>query len=225
MTDKLHKDIWHALLAAQAKFTTPEKNAENSHFKNKYADLLATIRAVQPALLENGILLTQPVKVTETGNYVTTILHHAESGTRIEEDVPLLMAKQDMQQFKSASTYARRIGLENITGIAAADEDDDAEAERKGNAMGAALADAWRQGVEDNIPEGATPQERAKIYADAICEDFAGKGERALQNRWAKHKAIIASMEGRFPALHSQIIDAYETEMMRATDNFTSRQE
>ncbi|WP_422028097.1 ERF family protein [Roseovarius sp.] len=216
-------NIWTAFLEAQKEFKSPGKNAANKHFGNTYADLLAVIEAVKPALNKHGIALSQPVISNETGNFVRTILYHPASGTSIEEDVPLLMGKQDMQQLKASSTYAKRIGLENITGVASADDDDDAETERKGNSMGAALNDAWKQSVEDSIPAGATPQQRAKAYADAICEDFKGKGEKALQNRWNKHRSIIENMQGRFPELHGQIVDLYENEMMRATGNDTSQ--
>lgn len=217
-----HKNIHAAMLAAQVNFAKPAKSAENTHFKNKYATLDDVIDAVRPALNAEGVYLSQPIIATEVGMFVATILHHAESGTELREDVPLLLGKQDMQQMKSASTYARRIGLENITGLAPADEDDDAEKTRQGTSdMGAALKDAWRQSVLDNLPDNATPAQRAAAFADAICEDFKGKKEKALQNRLAKHRSMIAEFEARFPDLHAKVIDAYETEMLHATDQYS----
>jgi hypothetical protein len=41
----------------------------------------------------------------------------------IECDVPLIVNKNDMQGFKSATTYAKRIGLESLTGVAPIDDD------------------------------------------------------------------------------------------------------
>jgi hypothetical protein len=41
----------------------------------------------------------------------------------IQCDVPLIVNKQDMQGYKSATTYAKRIGLESLTGVAPADDD------------------------------------------------------------------------------------------------------
>lgn len=217
-----HENVHYAFLAAQPNFKKPEKNAENSHFKNKYADLDAVLDAFVPALNAEGVTVSQPTIVSELGNFVRTIFLHPASGTVMTTDVPLLMGKQDMQGFKSASTYARRIGAENLSGIAPSD-DDDADTNRGGADMGAALKDAWRQSVEDNIPAGATPQVRAAAYADAICDDFSGgKGEKALRNRWAKHKSVIEGMEARFPDLHGKIVDAYEVAIMEATDNHTS---
>lgn len=211
-----HANIYAALLAAQPNFKKPQKKAENKHFGNKYADLEADLDAVVPALNAEGIFYQSKIVATELGHEVHTILHHPASDTSDTLVCPLLMGKQDMQGLKAARTYARRIGIEDITGIATGD-DDDAEANRVGANMGAAIKDAWRQSVEDSLPENSTPRQKAEAYAKAICEDFANKGEKALTNRWNKHKALITQMESRFSDLHEQIVDAYENEMMRAT--------
>lgn len=202
--------IYSALLKARAKFATPEKNASNDHFKSKYATLDAVFKAAMGPLNENGIVVFQPISGNETGYFVKTILWHTPSGSSIETEVPMLMGKQDMQGFKSASTYARRIGFENLTGLAPSDEDDDAETVRESNPMGAGLNDAWKDSVMDRLKPNATPREIAEAFADAIIEDFKDKGERALQNRWNKHKRMVEEMERRHPDLHEKIVDAYE---------------
>jgi hypothetical protein len=38
------------------------KNATNPHFKKSYSDINAIIEAVEPILLENGLLLLQPIQ-------------------------------------------------------------------------------------------------------------------------------------------------------------------
>lgn len=213
-----HKDIYGALLAAQPSFEKPKKDAKNEHFKNTYANLESIVNAVKPALNGNGIVFFHVPEASDLGETMVTILRHAASGTEIRCPVPMLLGKRDSQGFKAASTYAKRIGLESVTGVAPSD-DDDAEVERKGNTMGAALADAWRQGVLDSIPENASPADKAKAFSEAICEDFHGKGEKALRNRWHKHETLIKSIADRFPDLHGNIIDAYETAMMAVTGN------
>jgi hypothetical protein len=213
-----HKNIHEAMLAAQRNFLKPAKSAENTHFKNKYATLDDVIDAVRPALNAEGVYLSQPLVSGELGMTVATILHHAPSGTELREDVPLLLGKQDMQQMKSASTYARRIGLENLTGLAPSDADDDAETNRQGTDMGAAIKDAWKQSVLDGLPEGATPRQTAEAFADAICADFDGKGEKALVNRWNKHLNLIAQFKQRFPDLHAKVVDVYENRMIEIKD-------
>jgi hypothetical protein len=57
-----------------------------------------------------------------------TVLAHGDSDTQIACDVPLIIGKQDMQGYKSATTYAKRIGLESLTGIAPEDDDGNAAA-------------------------------------------------------------------------------------------------
>lgn len=214
MTDKKqdepqqHADIWAALLAAQPNFTKPKKQAENKHFGNKYADLEADIDAVLPALNSAGIVYQCYTVSSELGLEVHTVLRHPASGTSDTYKCPLLLGKQDMQALKGARTYARRIGIEDICGLAPG-EDDDGNAAASGSDMGAALRDAWRQSVEDNFPENATPRQKAEAYADAICDDFKGKGEKALENRWNKHKGLISQFESRFPDLHEKVQDAY----------------
>lgn len=223
MTEKTeHPNIYAALLAAQPNFKKPQKKAENKHFGNKYADLEADLDAVIPALNAEGIFYQSKIVASELGYEVHTILHHPASNTNDVLVCPLLMGKGDMQGLKAARTYARRIGIEDICGIATG-EDDDAEANRAANTMGAALNDAWRQAVEDNMPENATPRQKAEAYAEAICEDFDGKGEKALQNRWTKHKSIITQLESRFSDLHEKVVDKYENEMMRATGTDVSQ--
>ena len=218
-----HKNVFVALLAAQPKFEKPKKTAVNKHFGNKYADLEADLDAVVPALNAEGIVYQSKIVSTELGHEVHTILRHPASDTEDTFICPLLMGKQDMQGLKAARTYARRIGIEDICGIATGD-DDDAEENRKGADMGAAIKDAWRQSVEDNLPDNATPRQKAEAYATAICEDFAGKGEKALKNRWNKHKALITQFEERFSDLHEKVVDAFENEIMRATGNDVSQQ-
>lgn len=213
-----HKDVYAALLGAQPLFRKPKKDTQNTHFKNKYADLESVVDAIKPALNDNGIVFFHVPETSELGETMVTVLRHAASGTEIRCPVPMLLGKRDSQGFKAASTYAKRIGLESVTGVAPSD-DDDAEVERQGNTMGAALADAWKQGVLDSIPENASPAVKAKAFADAICADFQGKGEKALVNRWNKHTALINSIADRFPELHGKIVDTYETAMMGATGN------
>lgn len=217
----VHKNIYAALAAAQMEMGNAAKDSSNPHFKSKYADLKSVRDAALPPLNRHGIAVFQPLEVGELVNIQKTIFVHADSGETLETSVPCMLGKNDMQGLGAAITYARRYGLMSLAGIAPA-EDDDGNTNARSNPMGAAIGDAWRQGVEDSLPANATPQQKAEAYANAICEDFDGKKERALSNRWEKHKALIGSLEGRFPDLHMKVIDAYENAMMAATGNDVS---
>jgi hypothetical protein len=125
MTEPKHKTIAAALASAQSQMGKALKDANNPHFKSKYADLSSVTSACMPALNANGIAVIQPFVDDETGRYVKTVLIH-ESGETLECRVPLIVQKNDMQGFGSAATYARRYGLMAMAGIAPEDDDGNA---------------------------------------------------------------------------------------------------
>ena len=126
MTD--HKNIHIALCAAQAGMGKVTKGATNPAFKSKYADLADVVSVAIPALSEQGIAMYHAMMRDEHGPIMRTVLVHGMSDTSIHCDVPLIINKNDMQGMKSATTYAKRIGLESLTGIAPEDDDGNAAA-------------------------------------------------------------------------------------------------
>jgi hypothetical protein len=135
-----HANIYAALAAAQAMFATVKKGSVNPAFKSPerpkgtlYADLADVVAAVAPALSANGIAYYHYIPV-ENERVMVTALVHAKSESRVECAVPLLVSTQNMHGFKSATTYAKRIGLESVTGVAP-EEDDDGNAAAKNPAI------------------------------------------------------------------------------------------
>jgi len=123
-----HKNIYMALCAAQAGMGKVVKGAINPAFKSKYADLADVVSVAIPALTEQGIAMFHMMVRDEQGAVMRTMLVHGASETSVSCDVPLIINKQDMQGMKSATTYAKRIGLESLTGIAPEDDDGNAAA-------------------------------------------------------------------------------------------------
>ena len=123
-----HKGLYSALAAAQGEMGKALKDTSNPHFKSKYADLASVCDACMPALSKHGIAVLQPAFDDDTGRYVKTILVHGDSGETAECRVPLIVAKNDMQGYGSAVTYARRYGLMGMAGIAPEDDDGNAAA-------------------------------------------------------------------------------------------------
>ena len=79
-------------------------------------------------------------------------------------DVGADVGKQDMQGYKSATTYAKRIGLESLTGIAP--EDDDGNAAAKAAPGGARkIGRAEMETLDDLLQRTETPRERFFSYA------------------------------------------------------------
>ena len=123
-----HKNIYTALAAAQTDMGGVKKGSVNPAFKSKYADLADVVAAVSPALNAQGIAFFHVATSVDGERVMRTVLAHGPSDTRIECDVPLIVTKNDMQGYKSATTYAKRIGLESLTGVAPADDDGNAAA-------------------------------------------------------------------------------------------------
>jgi hypothetical protein len=123
-----HKNIYMALCAAQAGMGKVVKGATNPAFKSKYADLGDVVSVAVPALNEQGVAMFHYMLRDEHGAVMRTTLVHGASATEISCDVPLIINKNDMQGMKSATTYAKRIGLESLTGIAPEDDDGNAAA-------------------------------------------------------------------------------------------------
>lgn len=119
-----HKNIYAALAAAQSEFGKVTKGATNPAFKSKYADLSDVASVVIPVMNAHGCAVLHYV----TDGAMRTEFVHAASESRVSCDVPLIVDKQNMQGMKSATTYAKRIGLESLSGIAPLDDDGNAAA-------------------------------------------------------------------------------------------------
>jgi hypothetical protein len=108
----LHQKLHRAKLAI-GKVT---KNATSHH--SKYADLNAILSTVEPVLLENGLLLIQPIH----GNSVCTQIIDIDSGAMLDScmDLPQGVNPQNMG---SAITYYRRYTLQSALSLQAVDDD------------------------------------------------------------------------------------------------------
>ena len=112
------KTIYAKLHDAKLEIGKVAKNAKNPHFKNTYADLNALLEAVEPILLEKGLLLLQPIKEAR----VFSIIIDASSSESIESyiDLPTGATPQGMG---SAITYYRRYTLQSLLSLQAVDDD------------------------------------------------------------------------------------------------------
>ena len=108
----LHQKLYKAKLA----IGKVVKNAMSHH--SKYADLNAIMEVVEPVLLENGLLLLQPIQ----GNSVCTQIIDIDSGDMLEScmDLPQGVNPQNMG---SAITYYRRYTLQSALSLQAVDDD------------------------------------------------------------------------------------------------------
>lgn len=144
----LHQKVYKCKLAI-GKVT---KNANNPHFKKSYADLNAIIEAVEPILLENGLLLLQPIH----GNSVCTQIIDVESGNMMEScmDLPTGI---DPQKMGSAITYYRRYTLQSILSLQAVDDD--------GHSASQPVKEEPKAKVKESLPTERFNNAMAKIKA------------------------------------------------------------
>jgi hypothetical protein len=145
-----HANIYVALCAAQSTMGKVTKGSVNPLFKSKYADLSDVVSVALPALTAQGIAMFHSMTRDEHGMIMRTTLSHGMSDTHIQCDVPLIVDRNNMQGMKSAITYAKRIGLESLAGIAA-DEDDDGNAASKKSNKPAQASEADRSDANDWI--------------------------------------------------------------------------
>jgi hypothetical protein len=202
-----HKNIYIALAAAQSEMGPLVKGSNNPHFKSKYADLADLVTAVRGPLNNNGIAFFHCIVRTEAGQDMRTVLMHGESETSIECDVPLIVSKNDMQGMKSATTYAKRVGLESVTGIAADDDDGNAAAKAAPRTISADQFIALRDTAEE---AGVPAAKICAAYGAPSLEQFPVDAfDRAMKKLSA---TIAANAEQNQPALGDVLAEALSNE-------------
>jgi hypothetical protein len=120
-----------ALAQSQTEFGPIEKDktakitSTKGNYSYDYADLATVLAVVRPVLSKNGIAVFQPVRMQNGHVSVSTVLAHV-SGQWIANDIAFKAGEGDPRSVAGIITYARRYGLITMTGVAPADEDDDA---------------------------------------------------------------------------------------------------
>jgi hypothetical protein len=114
-------NIYQKLHLAKQSMGKVIKNATNPHFKRSYADINAILEAVEPILMDCGLLVLQPVRV---GKVYTEIID-IETGDSMESSLEL-PAIIDPQKLLSCITYYRRGTLVSLLSLQAIDDDGEA---------------------------------------------------------------------------------------------------
>lgn len=166
MTESIDK-LAGALAKAQGALEDAQKDAENPHFRSKYADLAAIREAIKRPLSENGLSYVQLVRLGDKCVEVETLLMH-ESGQYLGETLAIPLTQHTPQAVGSATSYGRRYSLMSLIGVAASADDDDGEA-----AMG-----------RDERPRPqAVPQRRGAPAEQSSSQRMADQMIRALAGR------------------------------------------
>ena len=167
-----------ALAAALPKLEGAKKNANNPHFKSKYADLGSVINALEP-IKDHGLWFIQISKERDNGACFETVIIHGPSNSQMSMGETFVPAdRANAQGFGSAQTYARRYGLLSAFGLATEDDDGNAASQtpakpRQQDKTADALTDAQWGIISDLIGQTNTD-------AKAFCTAFKIKSVKEL---------------------------------------------
>jgi len=117
-----------AFVLAQTEMGSAQLDANNSHFRSRYATLASCLNAALPPLNRNGIGVLQHPGYdpsTQIVSITTCLLHKSGQWMKSTCSLPL-GGKKDGHALKSATTYLRRTGLVSICGLPEADDDGNA---------------------------------------------------------------------------------------------------
>jgi hypothetical protein len=162
--------LYPKLHAAKQKIGKVVKNANNPHFKKSYADINALVESVEPILLENGLLLIQPI---EQG-LVSTLIIDIESGEKVVSSMRLPDI-QDPQKVGSAVTYYRRYTLQSLLSLQA--EDDDA------NSASATVKNTKPTISQERFENGLTKITNGEMTPDQFKQALSGYQLTDLQTK------------------------------------------
>lgn len=156
----LHQKLHRAKLA----IGKVVKNAQSHH--SKYADLNAIMAEVEPVLLENGLILLQPIQA----NSVCTQIVDIDSGAMLQSTMDLPQ-NVNPQQMGSAISYYRRYTLQSALSLQAVD--DDGASASKSTPTKPPISDERLDGALKSIEAGTYSLEKLKDHFSLTKEQEA----------------------------------------------------
>lgn len=208
-----------AFAKASAGFPEIPLNGENKHNKTRYALLKDIIKHTRPVLAEHGLALSFSTETNDKEVIVTAELSH-ENGHTKRNSLPLPRdagaGRNAVQAIGSSQTYGQRYTAQAILGLSLGEDDED-DGRGSGKVQPerpAAPRDPWTHTILSELPDDATPRDKAMAITAALCAQFKRmKGERQISNEWDRRAHLIEGkdgLEGRHPDLHETVCDAYE---------------
>lgn len=115
--------LLEAIAAASAGFGDLVKDTDNSYLKSKYLKLPGLLKAIKPALLEQGIVIYTQCLLSESYWIVRTTLSFVDGSEEISCDFPV-PDPTSLHKIGGAFTYGTRYNLFALLAVSP-DEDDD----------------------------------------------------------------------------------------------------
>lgn len=147
ITEHSTPELFAALSKAQAEIENASKNANNPHFRSKYADLAEVLTTIRDTFPRHGLSLIQSPSFDGSMCHVITLVAHEKGGYLLSQ-ASCVPAKSDAQGIGAATTYLRRYGASAMAGIAQEDDDGQSAAHNRKPAAvptGKPQDGAWEQ--------------------------------------------------------------------------------
>ena len=187
MCDLTHAtpELFAALAAAQGEIENASKNAQNPHFRSRYADLAEVLNTIRPVFAARGLSVMQSPSFDGEIASVTTVIAHAGGGYVVSK-ASCVPAKSDAQGIGSATTYLRRYSAAALAGIAQEDDDGESAAHDRQPVVDIT---AWRDAIAGAV-------DRTELDALAKEVQAANLPQSALRNvraLWAARAKELAA--------------------------------
>lgn len=204
-----------AYALASAEFPDIPLNGRNEHNGKPYARLKDILSCTRPILSKYGFALSFSTENSGDTVTVTAELSH-EGGHSKRNSLPLPRdngpGRNSVQAVGSTQTYGQRYTAQAILGLSLGeDTEDDGRTSGKVEEPPAKKPYSWANTITDELPENATPEDKAKAIADAICRQWKRmKGVRQIDNEWDRRASLIEKLEDVYPDLWGKVIEGYE---------------
>lgn len=197
-TDKLDA----AIAKAQGEIGDAKEDAENPHFRSKYADLASIRHACVGALAKHGVAVTQwPVPASKP-NHVALFTRLAHAGQWMRAYFELPTRTWSAQDAGGAITYLRRYTLAAAVGVAPSDDDDGNSA----NGMG-----PQKNQREDDLPVDTAPPKPNPIKIGAKPTDPGAAASKAAEagKNWSAFWAGCRDLGWTSEEVHAKAFEDY----------------
>jgi len=168
------KNLLKNLAKAKSEIGAISKDSANPFFKSKYFDINSLIDHVEPILLQNGLLLLQPIEE----NKVKSIIYDVVSGECISSSMEL-PALNDPQKIGSCISYYRRYTLSSLLSIQAEDDDGNKASSKKEVVVAPAKLPLLNEAGFNFLMEKGTKSDIEKAFK-----------EREIPTDWATQLAL-----------------------------------
>ena len=189
------------------------------HNDKPYATLKDSTMLTRPVLSEHGLALTFAIDTTDKIKVTAKLMHkaghHEETSIVLPADTS--GSKNAVQAVGSTQTYGQRYTAQAILGLSLGEDTEDDGRSSGDPKIAPPIRDPWTHAIISEMPEDATPREKAMEIAAALTAQFQRmKGEKQLMNEWDRRAHLIAGERGfetKHPDLHETVVDAYENRM------------